>query len=268
MNPLKEFALLKLGRGGSVQATDLVIEERPIAMVYNGVHHALMMATPSDLIDFAYGFSLTEGLIDGAADLKVLEIVERSDGAIIEMALSDPHFARLAARRRSLLGSSGCGICGSEALAGLPAPADVGQIGLRVDSADIRRAFQALARAQILNRQSGGVHAAAWIHSARMTVREDVGRHNALDKLIGDQMRQTRSEGFLLLSSRLSYELVYKAAVAKIAVVAAISAPTALAIETAKRCGITLIGFARDEQMNVYCGAERVDAALNPSDRL
>ncbi|MFT3807075.1 formate dehydrogenase accessory sulfurtransferase FdhD [Arenimonas sp.] len=249
---------LRIDGGQRHRFNDVVIEERPVALSYNGVAHAVMMATPADLEDFALGFSLSEGIVDSPAQWRFVEAMRTDAGLVLEMLVPQANFDRLAERRRAMVAQSGCGLCGSESLqaAMRPAPRVDARRAVSVD--EILRAVDALAAHQDLNRQSGGVHAAGFAHAEGLLVREDVGRHNALDKLVGARARQSLGEGFLVLSSRASHELLHKAATAGIAVVATISAPSTLAIETAQRCGITLACFVRGSQMTVYSHPERL----------
>lgn len=249
---------LRIDAGERGEFIDEVIEERPIALSYNGVAHAVMMATPTDLQDFALGFSLGEGIVDSPAQWRVVEAMRTEAGLVLEMIVPQANFDRLTQRQRTMTANSGCGLCGSESLQAAMRPAPVVDSALRVSVDDITRAVDALAGQQALNRRSGGVHAAGFAHADGLLVREDVGRHNALDKLVGARARAGLDEGFLVLSSRASYELVHKAATAGIAVVAAISAPSTLAIETAQRCGIMLACFVRGGQMTVYSHPQRL----------
>jgi FdhD protein len=258
VSPLAQLALAHWSGRRAETRTDWVIEEQPVALVYNGLHYAVMMCTPQDLVDFAYGFSFTEGLIDHADALKVLEIVERDDGIVLEMALANSSAARLQSRQRQLLGSSGCGICGSAALAQLRLNPPPVTSDPRITLNQLQGALSAMSTAQVLNQRTGGVHAAGIVQSNKVIVREDVGRHNALDKLIGHCLQTGITPDFVVLSSRASFEMVHKAAVANIAVMVAISAPTAMAVRTALACGLTLVAFAREQQMNVYSHPARV----------
>lgn len=237
---------------------DRVIEELPIAMMYNGVSHAVMMATPSDLEDFALGFSLGEGIIEKVSQFSFIEAVRSDRGLSLEMTIPQSQFDLLSQRQRYMSGSSACGLCGVESLQAAlrPAPKVDADRKARVD--DIVRGIQMLGTRQPMNDESGGVHAAGFVHADGILVREDVGRHNALDKLVGAMARGNPGGGFLVLSSRASYELVHKAAMANIGIVVAISAPTSMAIQLADDCGITLVCFARGEQMNAYTHAERL----------
>jgi formate dehydrogenase accessory protein FdhD len=261
VSPLREIALDRWGARHGAAARDAVITEVACAIAYNGEHHALMMLTPNELADFAFGFSRTEGLIDRVEQLRVLEIVERNDGIVLELAIDSEGSMRLPARRRALLGASGCGLCGSAALTALPPIATVlGHSHWSID--DLSAALAHLQSEQRLNRASGGVHAAGLFHHLRPAiVREDVGRHNALDKAIGAWLRRTGAMATLAcVSSRASFELVHKAASVGIEILAAISAPTSAAIDAAESAGLTLIGFARPGQLNVYTHPARINA--------
>ena len=249
------------------EAVDQVIEETPVALLYNGVPHAVMMATPCDLEDFALGFAFSEGIIERVDEFRLVDCLRSEHGVSLQALIPHARFESLETRKRTLAGRSGCGLCGVESLMEAVRPVP------RVDSdrlfgaALIERGLAGLARQQPLNERSGGVHAAGYAHPEGILVREDVGRHNALDKLIGALMRNAdhqaseawRAEtGFLAITSRASYEIVHKAATAGFAVVAAISAPRSLAIELADRANITLIAFARGVAMNVYTHPHRV----------
>ncbi len=257
-NALSERKAIRIDCGQRIRFDDQVIEEMPIAMLYNGVSHAVMMATPSDLEDFALGFSLSEGIVENAGQFAFVEAVKSEQGLSLEMTIPQSRFDLLAERQRHQGASSGCGMCEIESLQAAMRPVPSINSNLKISVNEISSGVQALGERQPLNRQSGGVHAAGFVSAGGILVREDVGRHNALDKLIGALSKQNCGDGFLVLSSRASYELVHKAATANIAIVVAISAPTSIAIELADTCGITLICFARGEQMNVYTHAERL----------
>lgn len=253
---------LRIGEGSRNEHADKVITEAPIALVYNGVSFAVMLATPCDLSDFALGFALAEGIVGNADEFELVDMLTTMRGITLQGLIPTQRFEALRARRRSLAGRSGCGLCGIESLEDALRPVPVVSSGLHINRATIAAGMRALAANQPLNAITGGAHAAAFIvPDGNVSVREDVGRHNALDKLIGALAldRNTRaSDGFLAITSRASWEIVAKAAHAGIAVIAAISAPTSLAIEAAEAAGITLIAFARDEAMNVYTHAGRV----------
>lgn len=251
-------------RDGVTQAAaDHVAVEMPVALVYNGVSHVVMMATPQDLEDFAVGFSLTEGIIEHTSEIYGLEQAHTDNGIELQLTISERCFQALKQWRRNMTGRTGCGLCGAESLAQavrLPNPVTANG---PVQSQAIVRAMEELPQWQPINRQTGAIHAAAWadMNGAIVDVREDVGRHNALDKLIGairqKEHRQPRPDGFLLITSRASYEMVQKAGWANMAVMAAVSAPTSLAVELAQKLNITLLGFARDDSFVCYancCG--------------
>ncbi len=248
---------------------DRIAEEMPIAMHYNGQSFAVMMATPRNLEDFALGFSLSEGLIATSAQLLGIEIHERLEGLELAMTVAeDASAARLdtrAQRERLLPGRGSCGICGTRELEdAIRQPEPVVGVGRYARDA-LERALVDLPRHQPMNAATGAVHAAAWADAEGriLLAREDVGRHNALDKLIGAMRRAgvDADAGMLLLTSRASYEMVTKAATAGIGLMAAISAPTALAIELARSAGVCLVGFARPNGYNIYTFPERLHAA-------
>lgn len=256
------------GRLSALQ--DCVAEETPVALVYNGEPHVVMMATPADLEDFALGFSCSEGIIADAGELQSLDVFRHDGGAgaaSYELRLRIPpqRHDELQGRRRNLHGRSGCGLCGAETIAdALRSPRRVGA-GVPVSIAALRRALDELRRRQALNALTGATHAAAWAapDGTLQLVREDVGRHNALDKLIGALLRERRdpARGFAVITSRASYEMALKAAMAGMPLLAAISAPTDYAIRVAEEAGLTLIGFARGDHFVIYaCPARVLDA--------
>jgi len=243
--------------------SDVVAEEVPIALEYNGISHAVMMATPADLEDFALGFSLTEGILANPGELYDCEIVPGSEGIQVQMTVATERFVALKEKRRNLTGRTGCGLCGAETLEqAVRHPAAVHAQGLQFSAATIYAALDAMQAQQQLQQQTGATHAAAWLdRDGNITlVREDVGRHNALDKLIGAlaQDKHDFAAGAVIITSRASYEMVQKAATVGIAFIAAISAPTALAIRLAKETDVTLIGFVRRQGHVVYAGAQRL----------
>lgn len=239
-------------------------EEVPVALVHDASTTAVMMASPADLEDFGLGFSLTEGVIEAPGDLASLEVVEQAAGIEVRMWLSAGQGAALAARRRRMAGPTGCGLCGVDSLAeALRAPPAVEGEGLRLDPSEIHAALAALPHLQDLGALTRAAHAAGWWVPGRgySAVREDVGRHNALDKLAGALAHAPKTEGVLVLTSRVSVEMVQKAAVIGARVVVAVSAPTALAVRTAEAAGLTLVAVARRDAFEVFTRPERIKAA-------
>ncbi len=247
----------RLVRGARERFDDTVAEETAIALVYNGEPHAVMMASPTDLEDFLLGFSLTEGVVATPAELTLVDRSESARGISLQALIPHGRLEALRERRRGLEGRTGCGLCGIESLEQAIRPVPRVARPKPVEASAIADALAALAARQTMNRASGGVHAAAFVSGGRLLVREDVGRHNALDKLVGALAREPRrDDGFLLVTSRASYEIVHKAAVAGIGVVVAVSAPTALAIRVAEEAGIALAAFARGESMTLYANGD------------
>ncbi|WFU73421.1 formate dehydrogenase accessory sulfurtransferase FdhD [Bradyrhizobium sp. CB2312] len=250
-------------RGNRVsQGTRSIPEERPLALTYNGGTYAVMMGTPCDLEDFAIGFSLSASNITRADEVESLEIVEVENGTELRMWLTPARAGSLSERRRIIAGPTGCGLCGVESIAeALKAPPDVGT-GAAFSSDQIIDAIGGIASLQTLNTATRAVHAAAfWTpKEGIVALREDVGRHNALDKLAGALARgSVRTEnGMVLLTSRVSVELVQKTAMIGASVMVAVSVPTALATRTAEAAGITLVAVARDDGFEVFTHPHRV----------
>jgi formate dehydrogenase accessory protein FdhD len=231
--------------------------EVPVAMQYNGRPHAVMLATPSDLADFAYGFALTERIIGSIDELTLLDTCWTQHGVALEMLIPASRAASLLTRDRNLTGRTGCGLCGTATLEAAIRPVRrVAAVSTCVTASDIWAGMRRLSALQPLNSVSGAVHAAAMMSTdGTLTVREDVGRHNAIDKAAGAVVRAGKTPHALLVTSRASYEVVHKAAEVACTLVAAISAPTALALKLAQEAGVTLVGWTREPRLTVYCGA-------------
>lgn len=251
-------------RGGRTKSTSrLIAEESAIALTYNGSTHAVMMGTPADLEDFGVGFSLTEAIVDRASEIRSIDLISNELGMEVRMWLDGDRAATLAARRRAISGPVGCGLCGIESLeqARRP-PSRVESPGVTFHAQDLLNAMQGLSPLQTLNQHTRSVHAAAFWRprTGIVLLREDVGRHNALDKLAGAMVRDGHSarDGAVLLTSRVSVEMVQKAAMIGAPVVVAVSAPTAFAIQTANEAGITLLAVARDDGYGVFTHPRRV----------
>jgi len=249
--------------GVARRVDDWVADEVPVALQYNGVSHAVMLASPIDLEDFAYGFSLSEGLVDSAADIHGVELESAPEGLVLNLEIASRCLARLKERRRTLAGRTGCGLCGSESLEqALPAAGHVAPPAWTLAPHALASAMRALRKSQALQSATGATHAAAWCRPDGTVdlVREDVGRHNALDKLVGAlaRARCNPGEGFFAVTSRASFEMVQKTARAGVGLMAAISAPTALAIRTADAAGVTLVGFTRGDDWVAYSHTERL----------
>lgn len=248
--------------GGGTPGTDGVAEEVPVALEYNGISHAVMLATPLDLEDFALGFSLTEGIVDGRADVRDIELVEGCGGLTVQLQIATGCFARLKDRRRTLAGRTGCGLCGAESLPqAVQRPAPL-RSEAQFEARAVSQAVQALDQRQPLRHATGATHAAGFADAQGrlLLVREDVGRHNALDKLVGALLaaNQPAHHGFVVVTSRASYEMVGKTVRAGSALLAAVSGVTGLAIDLASDANLALVGFARGERLSVYTHPERV----------
>lgn len=257
---LKTLPVLRVDGELASSGLDDVVEEVPVALVFNGISHAVMLASPTDLEDFGLGFSLSEGILADPSELYDVECLASARGIEVRMEIASSRFMALKAHRRSLAGRSGCGLCGVDSLDAVarPLPRVPQAPALRPGAA--ARALDALPRHQRLRETTGAAHAAAWADAEGriLALREDVGRHNALDKLLGHlaHLPGGPGRGFALVSSRASYEMVAKVAALGIAHLVAVSAPTALAVRLAEQSGITLAGFARGNRMVVYSHPE------------
>lgn len=241
---------------------DCVAEEVPVVLVYNGISHVVMLATPTDLEDFALGFSLTEGIIQTADEFLSAKVYQRANGIEVNIKIPEARFHCLSSKGRNLTGRTGCGLCGASTLKqAIRQPAPV-KSSVSVTAAQLTAALEQLQEKQPLNQLTGAIHAAAWVEPEQgiVAVREDVGRHNALDKLLGLLSRTQKdvNTGFVIVTSRASYEMVQKTAFLRIGLLVAISAPTGLAIRLADQTGLTLVGFARGKSHVIYTHPTRL----------
>ena len=248
--------------GMSARACDTVAVEVPVALEYNGISHAVMMASPHDLEDFALGFSVSEGILGDASELYESELSAAAEGVQIALRISAKRFVALKELRRNLTGRTGCGLCGTETLQQAVRHPPPVNSAASFSGASLLAGMAAMHKQQVMQQQSGATHAAAWMSAEGgiVFVREDVGRHNALDKLIGAILRAglDRSAGAVLITSRASVEMVQKVATLGIGMLVAISAPTSLAIELAQETGVALLGFVRQKSYVVYAHPERL----------
>lgn len=270
--PLHATRPLRVSAGGQARPADrLVPEEVPVALVHDGITHAVMMATPADLEDFGLGFAITEG-VALPGDIREIETAEHPDGWEVRLWLAPDAGRAVTARRRAILGPTGCGLCGVDSLeAAVPPPPRVAAGG-RFTAAEVMAAMASLKPAQRLNAEARALHAAGFWTPAEglVALREDVGRHNALDKLVGAlaRTRTDASRGMVILSSRISVEMVQKAARLGAPALAAASAPTALALRTAEVAGMTLIGIARSDGFEVFTRPDRLRLSDDEGDYL
>jgi FdhD protein len=244
----------------------IIPEETALALTYNGGTYAVMMGTPQDLRDFAVGFSLSEGVVQSADDICSLDIVHLDDGIELRMWLQDSEAALLNERRRHIAGPTGCGICGIDSIAEAVRPAAIVPQGRSFSPQQITAAMQSISSLQRINIETRAVHAAAFWTPGRgiVALREDVGRHNALDKLAGALARAkiSASEGMVLLTSRVSVELVQKSAAMGAPLMVAVSAPTALAVRMADAAGITLAAIARADGFEIFTHPSRIKSEI------
>ncbi|MBN8951765.1 MULTISPECIES: formate dehydrogenase accessory sulfurtransferase FdhD [unclassified Rhizobium] len=251
-------------RNGLVRSGSRIVpEEVPIAFSYGGTSHAVMMGTPADIEDFAVGFSLTEGIITDIDQIAAIEPIEDEQGIDVQISLVDDVADALRLRRRHMAGPVGCGLCGIESIEqAVRKVPDVSKVGLSLTQKDIVRAIALLNDAQPLHRETRAVHGAGFYIPSEglLAVREDVGRHNALDKLCGAVISSGRKggDGVVAVTSRLSVEMVQKAAILGSSVLVAISAPTALAIRTAEEAGMTLVALVRGDDFEIFTHPHRI----------
>jgi len=257
-----EVSVERWTRGATQRTTDLVAEEMPVALVYHDVPHVVMLATPADLEDYAVGFTLSEALVERAEEIRGVEVRYGASSVDVQITVAWERFTQLLQRRRNLTGRTGCGLCGAETAADAIREPAVVPKGIELTAGELHAAIEQLGELQPINARTGSVHAAAWVVPGEgiRVVREDVGRHNALDKLIGAAARAglDHRTAFIAITSRCSYEMVEKTALAGVPVLAAISAPTALAVRKAKAANMTLIALARADGFAVFAGEERV----------
>jgi FdhD protein len=251
----------RLNDGKTEEQSAALASEVPVALVYNGRPHVVMMCTPADLEDFGVGFTVTE-LIADARDIGRVDVVKYSRGIELQIEIPAAAADRLGERGRAIVGRTGCGLCGVEVIDEALREVRLVRSTMRASKQALWRASESLGAHQPMNRDTNAIHAAAWAlaDGTLHVVREDVGRHNALDKVLGALARAgtEAGEGFLVVTSRASYELVQKAAAANVPLLAAVSRPTALAVDLADQAGITLVGLLRGRTANVYTHVERI----------
>ncbi|EKM0364498.1 formate dehydrogenase accessory sulfurtransferase FdhD [Cronobacter turicensis] len=241
---------------------DWLAEEVPVALVYNGISHVVMMASPKDLEIFALGFSLSEGIVESSHEIYGMDIIHGCNGIEIQVELSSRRFMGLKERRRNLAGRTGCGVCGVEQLNDIVRPLAPLPFTQTFALANLDGALRQLASVQPVGELTGCTHAAAWLTPQGDIAggHEDVGRHVALDKLLGRRAREAWQQGAVLVSSRASYEMVQKAATCGVEILFAVSAATTLAVEVAERCNLTLVGFSRPGRATIYTHPQRLIA--------
>jgi len=241
---------------------DEVAEEVPVALVYNGISHVVMMASPKDLEHFAMGFSLSEGIIESPLDIYGMDVVPSCNGLEVQVELSSRRFMGLKARRRALAGRTGCGVCGVEQLNDIGKPVQPLPFTQTFNLAYLDNALRHLPDFQPVGQLTGCTHAAAWVQPSGHLAggHEDVGRHVALDKLLGRRAieGETWQQGAVVVSSRASYEMVQKSAMCGVEILLAVSAATTLAVDVAERCNLTLVGFCKPGRATIYTHPERL----------
>jgi FdhD protein len=267
MHPPVRTASRQIWRDGRPSdGTRLIPEETALALTYNGGTYAVMMGTPQNLRDFAVGFSLSEGIVQSPGEIETLDIVELDDGIELRMWLEPSRAVLISERRRHIAGPTGCGICGIDSITAAVRPAAIVPRGRNFSPREIMAAVAAIAPLQQINIETRAVHAAAFWQPAHgiMALREDVGRHNALDKLAGALAREkvSAADGMVLLTSRVSVEMVQKTATIGAPLLVAVSAPTALAVRTAELAGITLAAIARSDGFEVFAHPDRITSSV------
>lgn len=256
-----EVDIVRLINNTSSADTDMVAEEIPVALVYNGISHAVMMTTPKMLEEFALGFTLAEGIASSPSEVYSIEVTDGcGEGKNIEIEIASECFWKLKERRRAMTGRTGCGLCGIESLEGAIRPTPVLPFAQTFELEHYERALGYLEEVEVLGRLTGCTHAAAWVMPDGTLAggAEDVGRHVALDKLLGLRAKKDWRNGALVISSRASYEMVQKAAMCGVEIMFAVSAPTTLAIKLAEKARITLVAFCRHGRANIYTHPERL----------
>ena len=265
--PVTSTPRLARRASGTSAASRMVPEEMPVAFSYAGTTHAVMMASPADFEDFALGFSLTEGIVSSPDEIEAIEVEDLGAGTDIQIRLKDAANTRFEARRRRLAGPVGCGLCGIESIEeAMRSVKDVRQSALTLSAGDITQSVKLLAKLQPLHAETGAVHAAGFYVPSKgiVAAREDVGRHNALDKLAGALAKAgiDGTTGAVVVTSRVSVEMVQKTAAIGAPVIIAVSAPTALAIRAAEEAGMTLVALVRGEDFDVFTRPERVTTGV------
>jgi len=252
IEPLASHRAQRHADDSSTAVVECLAEETAVALLFNGLPHVVLMATPTDLQDLALGYALSEGIVDSPEEFELVDCLQREGGLALHVAVPQHRFEALQHRRGSLLATGGCGLCGAEALDHAIRPVRRVEARESITVSQLLAAFEALAEAQVMNRACGSLHAAAALGADSLLVREDVGRHNAVDKVIGACAARATGPLAVLVTSRGSFELVHKVAAAGVGVLASVSAPTAHAVRLAEQAGLTLVGFARDERLTVY----------------
>lgn len=260
--PLKQVMVEKCQNGVCLASPDIVAEEVPVALVYNSISHVVMLATPQNLEDFALGFSLSEGILHHPSELLDCFVSKVEDGIHIDLHITEDRFNELKEQRRNLIGRTGCGLCGAETLSQVIRNIKPVNSTTLFSAEQVYAGFAQMQLLQDIQRHTGATHAAGWLNAQGKVeiVREDIGRHNSLDKLLGALLKsgEDLSSGGVLITSRASYEMVQKSATAGIGFLAAISAPTGLAIRLAEQTQLTLLGFVRPHSHVVYTQPQRI----------